>query len=151
AAVRLGWSIGTLRGRLERGRELLRQRLTRRGLTVPAVLTAALAADSTAAIPPALVSATSRAALAALTAPAAWISLKALTAAAVLATGLGTVALVAQASRERERPEDKAPVVHAPASSETPPRVDREGVPLPPGALARLGSTRMRHAGTVYD
>ncbi len=32
AAARLGWPVGSLKGRLERGRELLRKRLARRGL-----------------------------------------------------------------------------------------------------------------------
>ena len=36
-------------------------------------------------------------------------------------------------------------------SPDSAPRVDREGVPLPPGVLTRIGSSRMRHAGTVYD
>jgi RNA polymerase sigma factor (sigma-70 family) len=39
AARRLGWSVGSVKGRLERGRARLRERLTRRGLT-PAVATA---------------------------------------------------------------------------------------------------------------
>jgi RNA polymerase sigma factor (sigma-70 family) len=38
AARELGWSVGTLRGRLERGRNLLRRRLTRRGLSLSAAL-----------------------------------------------------------------------------------------------------------------
>ncbi len=42
AARQLGWSLGTLKRRLERGRELLRTRLTRRGLTLPAAFGAAL-------------------------------------------------------------------------------------------------------------
>src|SRR5262249_55489014 len=42
AARELGWTLGTLRGRLERGRELLRTRLTRRGLTLTAALLASL-------------------------------------------------------------------------------------------------------------
>jgi RNA polymerase sigma factor (sigma-70 family) len=63
AARHLGWGLGTFRGRLERGRALLRARLTRRGLTLPAALAAvALAPDRSAAVPPALLSATVQAA-----------------------------------------------------------------------------------------
>src|SRR5579884_722463 len=40
AAQHLGWSEGKLRGRLQRGRQLLRTRLTRRGITLPAALVA---------------------------------------------------------------------------------------------------------------
>src|SRR5205814_4117695 len=42
AARRLGWPAGSVKGRLERGRELLRTRLAKRGLTMPAVLTSGL-------------------------------------------------------------------------------------------------------------
>jgi hypothetical protein len=38
AARELGWSLGALRGRLERARDKLRERLTRRGVTMPAAL-----------------------------------------------------------------------------------------------------------------
>src|SRR5439155_26180036 len=132
AALRLGWSLGTLRGRLERGRALLRERLTSRGLTVPAVLAVTLTAD---AMPPALVTATNRAALAALTAPAALVSLKTLAAATMLFAGLGTLGLVAQASRQRERPgmeSRHAPDGDAPGGPAAAPLVDRYGVSLPP-------------------
>src|SRR5262249_57568570 len=36
AALRLGWTLGTLKRRLERGRNLMRVRLTRRGLALTA-------------------------------------------------------------------------------------------------------------------
>jgi RNA polymerase sigma factor (sigma-70 family) len=52
AARQLGWSPGALKGRLERGRELLRARLTRRGVALSAALVAAtLAPGALAAVP----------------------------------------------------------------------------------------------------
>jgi RNA polymerase sigma factor (sigma-70 family) len=55
AARQLGWSLSTLRRRLERGKELLRARLTRRGATLAgALLAGALAPSAAAAVPPRL-------------------------------------------------------------------------------------------------
>jgi RNA polymerase sigma factor (sigma-70 family) len=49
AALQLGWSLPTLRGRLERGRALLHARLVRRGLTLSAGLLAGAVAQDLAA------------------------------------------------------------------------------------------------------
>ena len=46
AARQLGWSLRTLKRRLQRGRDLLHKRLTRRGLTLSAVLSTGLLAPS---------------------------------------------------------------------------------------------------------
>jgi RNA polymerase sigma factor (sigma-70 family) len=62
AAAQLGWARGTLKRRLERGREILRGRLLRRGLTLSASLFAAALAETQAAVPTALVTATIHAA-----------------------------------------------------------------------------------------
>src|SRR5262245_61889993 len=51
AAEQLGWTLGTLKMRLERGRQLLRSRLARRGLSVSAVLLAMLLAQQATAGP----------------------------------------------------------------------------------------------------
>jgi RNA polymerase sigma factor (sigma-70 family) len=51
AAAQLGWSLGTLKLRLERGRQVLRRRLARRGLTVTAGLLAVLLAQQASANP----------------------------------------------------------------------------------------------------
>lgn len=95
AAQRLRWTEGSLRGRLAKGRELLRRRLTRRGIT----LAVPLAFPTT--IPEGLVSATVRAAavgasetIAALVTAAsgAWVLSRSKVAAATLLLALGTTA-----------------------------------------------------------
>jgi RNA polymerase sigma factor (sigma-70 family) len=64
AAHQLGWRLGVLRGRLDRGRELLRARLVRRGLSLSvALLALGVAGTSQAALAPALLSSTVQAAI----------------------------------------------------------------------------------------
>jgi RNA polymerase sigma factor (sigma-70 family) len=65
AAQRLGWPLGTVKSRLAQGRERLRSRLIRRGLTPAAVLSggALVTRSARAAMPAALVAATARAAV----------------------------------------------------------------------------------------
>src|SRR5262249_26564517 len=65
AAARLGWSRRLVKYRLEIGRGRLRSRLTRRGLTLSAALTGSMLASGEAAAgaPPALILATTRAAM----------------------------------------------------------------------------------------
>jgi RNA polymerase sigma factor (sigma-70 family) len=68
AAARLGWARGTLKRRLERGREILRGRLLRRGLTLSAGLFATALVEHHATVPAALASAAVHAAAATTTA-----------------------------------------------------------------------------------
>jgi RNA polymerase sigma factor (sigma-70 family) len=167
AARELGWSVGTLRGRLTRGRAILRDRLTRRGLTLSAfLLPAALGQTASAAsLPPALGVAVVKAA----TLPAGQVSprvaaltegvlrttyltrIKAMLALlAVAALGVG-VGLLGSRTHGEERPgkepapsEAKAPGPAAEVKVAT----DVHGDPLPPGALARLGTVRFRPPGS---
>jgi RNA polymerase sigma factor (sigma-70 family) len=170
AARFLGWSLGTLRRRLERGRDLLRLRLTGRGATLSAALFAALLAPhgATAAVPECLAETTARAAFefavgrapagaaatlarTALSSPAPRL-LKTL---ALFALTLGAVTVAAvgrPAPPSDERPADPHPL--APRAPEGKPAAgpaggDRLGDPLPEGALVRFGSTRFRHPGGI--
>ncbi|WP_010583822.1 sigma-70 family RNA polymerase sigma factor [Schlesneria paludicola] len=58
-ARRLGWSVGSVKGRLERARDMLQLRLKKRGVILPAAaLTTLLAQQATAQVPAALAAAT---------------------------------------------------------------------------------------------
>jgi RNA polymerase sigma factor (sigma-70 family) len=59
AAAELGWTAGEVKGRLERGRDLLRDRLVQRGVTLSALaLPVVLASEAAAAVPSTLISTT---------------------------------------------------------------------------------------------
>ena len=150
AARQLGCPVGTVKSRLSRGRELLRRRLTRRGLA-PAVAGLAVFLESTAraAVPvPLAVAVVRMAVLVEPNAPAAALAERVvremtrirLTSVVLLllvasGLGLGLATLGAWTA--------PAPVVDGKL------RGTAADDPLPPGAIARLGSSRLRHTWYV--
>jgi RNA polymerase sigma factor (sigma-70 family) len=161
AARRLGWSVNSLRGRLERGRAILRKRLQRRGLELPTAIAAALLIGSAGdALPPTTVQATMRAVKPSPVVPSRFgsprrgVSAKtfaagtALLAATITGVALWCVALQSVADGEsheaivqESEPREQVPAPMAVANK------DPQGDPLPDGAVARIGSLRLRHAG----
>ena len=144
AARQLGVSLSTLRRRLDRGRELLRVRMTARGATLGAGLFGGVLAPA-AAVPDALARAAvdhaaggrapARVLALAATGPATgkWLAATVLTAGG-LALGFGAA-----------RPTDNPPG----AAEAPPPRAVEPPEPLPNGAMARMGTHRLRHPGWV--
>ncbi len=168
-ARRLGWPCGTVKTRLAKARKLLHERLTRRGVTLPAGGAVLLLAESAgnAAVPPTLAAATITAAnphmagasprvaalaqegLTQLMSAKVKIGLVLLLAVATAAAGMG--ALVRHAPVAEEPPtvakgEDRS----TPAKEHRPEHVDLQGDLLPEGAVARLGTVRFRMGGLVY-
>src|SRR5262249_2781421 len=144
---------------------LLRARLARAGLALPAVLSVGLLTQDAAALPQTTLRATLRAATGqAAAAAAARASALAHSALRAPVTGAGKLlrlALLAAAlaGRAAALSGPEAPREHAAAAGQNEPpaapdgrglRGDHLGDPLPPGALVRLGSARWRHAGQIY-
>jgi RNA polymerase sigma factor (sigma-70 family) len=172
AARALGWKEGTVAGRVAQARERLRQRLARRGVALTAVLCAtAVAGDGEAAVPAGLAAGVARGA-------AAWAAGEGAGGVSAGAAGLaegvfrsmvatrwkaGVALLLALgmlsagatfAARQvllGQAPPAPPGEPAAPAEAGPRPRTDRYGDPLPEGAVARLGTMRLRHGDMVRN
>jgi RNA polymerase sigma factor (sigma-70 family) len=168
AARLLGWTPGSVKGRLERGRAKLHQRLLRRGLTLPAALLALEAMQGTASarLPELLNAAILRAVSTAETTrgfsaavlalveegmrsmmPVKWKLVSALLLLSVsLAGGMAAIhhAETAKQAPASEPPKETLSAARQPAWEDAKPHSDRYGDPLPEGSLARLGTVRFR-------
>jgi RNA polymerase sigma factor (sigma-70 family) len=154
AARQLGWPASTLKLRIERGRELLRQRFAKRGVSLSAALGAVALTDAPASA--ALLQATARAALpVGISSPhvlalahgglRAWPLLRLKIAAVVLlAAGLLAGFGLAVGSRSETTPRAAE---SQPEADEREAKADLHGDPLPQGAVMRLGTLERRAVG----
>jgi RNA polymerase sigma factor (sigma-70 family) len=164
----LGWTEGTVSGRLARGRELLRARLTRRGVALAGLLAACglVEGEGPAAVPPALRDATllgvSRFATGAAAGTGTAVRLARemlrslflaklkVVVGLVLALGAlaGAAVLFASRGPDERLPDEPSPQVAPPEVGAAGPKAgtDPFGDPLPAGAVSRIGTTRGRHA-----
>jgi RNA polymerase sigma factor (sigma-70 family) len=163
AARMLGWTAGSLKGHLERGRRRLHDRLQRRGITLSAAL-ALVAVSRSEAASELLVQNTIKATLSGEGGSAAALAHSVLKTmfvrklAGVMAVTL-TLALAASTTVALvyhdpvEVPEDKTPAAPAAlkdaGTRKSQVRRNAPADPLPSGAIARLGTQRLRHGGWI--
>ncbi|HTU90844.1 MAG TPA: sigma-70 family RNA polymerase sigma factor [Gemmataceae bacterium] len=158
AAATLGCSVAAIKSRLERSRTLLRQRLEKRGMQLPAafLVLGLTGSHVRASLRGKALQCAFGSAPAAITAlvPAAGVSLASkltLTAMSlVIVSALGFGAFhVMQAEPNQEAPaqakDSAAKSPPSPTAEKPQPRLDRYGDPLPPGAIRRFGTLRLRH------
>jgi RNA polymerase sigma factor (sigma-70 family) len=174
AAETLGWSPGAVKGRLERGRELLRQRLKQRGFQLSAaLLSMGIATSAGGTVPAFLCVATVRAAMAfatplaaaksAMAAPAVLLAEGALKAMlltrwkimlviflcmSLASAGAGMWSGLGPCTASTGFKDEHAGPMPPTAEAQKG-RTDLHGDPLPPGALTRLGTIRFRHGDTM--
>jgi RNA polymerase sigma factor (sigma-70 family) len=154
AARQLGWNEGTLSGRLAEARKRLQQRLTRRGVALSAALAAkALAANAALAMPAGLMSSTLQTVLRGPTEAISVLAQSMMKATAtsrlilaVLFLVVGVAGVGARLLVQSPNPAAVAGDVPLPVAQISA-RADWFGDPLPPRALARLGTVRFRFDG----
>lgn len=166
AAADLGWKEGTVSGRLAQARHLLQQRLTRRGVTLMAALTAfALGPKASAQVPFLLLTTTSKLAVGGAASPivaaAASQVLRSLLftraklpflllAMGIIAIGAGGAGWASLFPGPDQEPPQGA-AAHVERSQDALQLLtDAHGDPLPAGAVARLGTLRFRHGQPTY-
>jgi RNA polymerase sigma factor (sigma-70 family) len=173
AARELGWKEGAVKIRLERGRDLLRVRLTRRGLALSTGLLGTMLSTSalSAMVPARLMESTVKAATCYAAGKEAAAGLVSAEAAALAKGGLGAMAfskskmvaltlaallVTAGTGISLHRPAVAQSVAALdadtakPAADSKAAAQDQYGDALPQGAKMRFGTLRLRHGGPVY-
>ncbi|HEY7310050.1 MAG TPA: sigma-70 family RNA polymerase sigma factor [Gemmataceae bacterium] len=179
AATELGWKEGTVSSRLAQARKELQTLLSRKGVTLAAALAAlGLAENAASAKVPALLASLSLRTATLFAAGASVAEVETMKAVQLAEAALKSIAalpwktattllltacLVVSGAGLAHPPEEKKPSAanEPPAAkasgarkqpkAEEKPRTDRYGDPLPPGALARLGTTRFRQGFLTYS
>jgi RNA polymerase sigma factor (sigma-70 family) len=165
AAKQIGWSVATLKRRLERGRELLAARLHRRGLTLGALLASLTFSDGavSAGVPLALLTSTVAAALSDGAAPAlvsaqtawllrgAWQTMLLGKGKALFGVVLGMVLIAGMSAVMFRLAPPAEQQAGSPPQEASTPRADRGSDPVPAGAVLRLGSLRLRHKTRIHS